>query len=272
MIHMDNIPFTVKMLSKLFPLRFFFAKFTRLPLIGNIVDKMFFENDRIFYMPKDKVIQINQNINEDGSIILPSEVLNYFIDRSKHHVIMNFCICRKSKNCKNYPQDFGCLFLGEAALNIDSKLGRRVTTEEAKEYVKKCREAGLVHLIGRNKLDSVWLKAKPPEKLLTICNCCECCCLWMMLPNLSKEISSKVTKLSGLEIKVTDKCTGCGECVKVCFVNAIEISYGKAQINIDCRGCGRCVDRCKFDAIEIYLEKNSLEDSIINISNSIDLS
>lgn len=272
MVSMTNIPFTVRMLSKLFPLRFFFAKFTKLPLIGGIMGKMFFENDRIFYMPKDKVITINQKIDEGDSIILPSDVLDYFIDKAKHHVIMNFCICRKSKNCEHYPQDYGCLFLGEAALNIDPKLGRQVTKEEAKKYVKKCREAGLVHLIGRNKLDSVWLKAKPPEKLLTICNCCECCCLWMMLPNLSKEVGSKVTKLSGLEIRVSDKCAGCGECIEVCFVNAIKVEDRKAKISNECRGCGRCVDRCKFNAIEIFLEKNSLGESIISISNSIDLS
>ena len=272
MIHMDNIPITVRMLSKLFPLRFFFAKFTKLPLIGKTMDKMFFENDRIFYMPKDKVINIGQKIYEDDSIVLPSGVVNYFIDKSKHHVIMNFCICRSSKNCEHYPRDFGCLFLGEATLNIDPRLGKQVTKDEAKEYVKKCREADLVHLIGRNRLDSVWLKAKPPEKLLTICNCCECCCLWMMLPNLSREIGAKVTKLAGLEIKVTDKCTGCGECAKVCFVNAIKIVDQKAQINDNCRGCGRCVEKCRFNAIEICLGKNSLENSITNISNSIDLS
>ena len=269
---MENIPFSVRMLSKLFPLRFFFAKFTKLPLIGNVMDKMFFENDRLFYIPKDKVITINQKIDEDDSILIPSEILNYYIDRSKHHVIMNFCICRKSKKCEHYPQDFGCLFLGEAALNIDPKLGKLVTKNEAKEYVKKCREAGLVHLIGRNKLDSVWLKAKPPEKLLTICNCCECCCLWMMLPNLSNEIGSKVKKLSDLEIHVSEKCTGCKKCVEVCFVKTIEVHDTKAQINDNCRGCGRCVDVCKFNAITIYLAKNSLEDSISNISDTIELS
>jgi ferredoxin len=272
MISMENIPLSVRMLSRLFPLRFFFAKFTKIPILGKLMDRMFFENDRIFYMPKDKLIQINQSVNQDDSIVLPSEVLNYFIDKSKHHVVMNFCICRKSKDCEHYPQDLGCLFLGEAALNIDPKLGKRVTKEEAKVYVKKCREAGLVHLIGRNKLDSVWLKAKPPEKLLTICNCCECCCLWMMLPNLSKEISSKVTKLEGLEIEVTDKCTGCGECVDICFVRAIKIVGRQAIINDNCRGCGRCVDNCRFNAIEMRLDKNSLENSIININNSIDLS
>jgi len=94
----------------------------------------------------------------------------------------------------------------------------------------------------------------------------------MMLPNLSKEVSSKVTKLAGLEIRVSDKCTGCGECINVCFVSAIKIVNRKAQINDNCRGCGRCVERCRFNAIDISLDKNSLENSVINISNSIDLS
>jgi len=48
--------------------------------------------------------------------------------------------------------------LGEAAMRIDSKLERKVTKEEALLHVEKCREAGLVHLMGRNKLDTVWLK------------------------------------------------------------------------------------------------------------------
>ncbi len=271
MILMDSIPFSVKLLSKLFPLRFFFAKFTKLPIIGKIMGKLFFENDVILYMPKDKVVPINQTVEDGDSIFIPSDVLNYFIDKSSHHVIMDFCICRKSNNCEHYPQNYGCLFLGEAASNISPKLGKKVTREYAKEYVKKCREAGLVHLIGQNKLDSVWLKAKPANKLLTVCNCCECCCLWMMLPNLSKEIGSKITKLSGLEMIVTDRCTGCKECSAYCFVKAIKTINGKAQINGNCRGCGRCIDICKFDAIEILIEPNSLKDSINTISSSIDL-
>lgn len=271
MILMDNIPFSVKILSKLFPLRFFFAKFTKLPIIGKIMNKMFFEDDRIFYMPKDKVVEINQKVREEDSIVIPSDVLNYFIDKSSNHVIMNFCLCRKSNSCENYPQDFGCLFMGEAASNISPRLGRKVTREEAKDYVKRCREAGLVHLIGKNKLDSVWLNAKPAHKLLTVCNCCECCCLWMMLPNLSKEIGAKVTKLPGLRIVVKESCTGCKECNKFCFVGAIQTIDGKAQISDECRGCGRCIGKCKFDAIEIFLETNSLEDSIDVLSESIDL-
>ena len=119
---MEKIPPSIRILTKLFPYRFFFASFTRIPLIGNIVDKMFFENDKIYYLPKDKVVQIEHSINQDDSIILPSKVVEYFIDISEHQFIMNFCLCRTSKNCKNYPKGYGCLFLGEATLNIDPKL------------------------------------------------------------------------------------------------------------------------------------------------------
>jgi len=269
---MEKIPLSIRILTKLFPYRFFFASFTRIPSIGNIVDKMFFENDKIYYLPKDKVVQIEHSINQDDSIILPSKVVEHFIDKSEHQFMMNFCLCRTSKNCKNYPKEYGCLFLGEATLNIDPKLGRQVTKDEAKNYIKKCSEAGLVHLIGRNKLDSVWLKAKPDDKLMTICNCCECCCLWMMLPNLSKAINTKVTRIPGLEIKVTERCTGCKECIDICFVHAISMDNGKAKINNDCRGCGRCVEKCRFNAIEIDIPHNSLDESIKNVSSSVDLS
>lgn len=269
---MEKIPLSIRILTKLFPYRFFFASFTRIPLIGNIVDKMFFENDKIYYLPKDKVVQIEHSVDQDDSIIIPSKVVEHFIDKSEHQFIMNFCLCRTSKNCKNYPKEYGCLFLGEATLNIDPKLGRQVTKDEAKNYIKKCSEAGLVHLIGRNKLDSVWLKAKPDDKLMTICNCCECCCLWMMLPNLSKAINTKVTRIPGLEIKVTERCTGCKECIDICFVHAISMNNGKAKINNDCRGCGRCVEKCRFNSIKIDIPHNSLDESIKNVSSSVDLS
>jgi len=269
---MEKIPPSIRILTKLFPYRFFFASFTRIPLIGNIVDKMFFENDKIYYLPKDKVVQIEHSVDQDDSIIIPSKVVEHFIDKSEHQFIMNFCLCRTSKNCKNYPKEYGCLFLGEATLNIDPKLGRQVTKDEAKNYIKKCSEAGLVHLIGRNKLDSVWLKAKPDDKLMTICNCCECCCLWMMLPNLSKAINTKVTRIPGLEIKVTERCTGCKECIDICFVHAISMNNGKAKINNDCRGCGRCVEKCRFNSIKIDIPHNSLDESIKNVSSSVDLS
>jgi ferredoxin len=256
---------------KAFPLRFFMAGLTRLPLLGNVVDRLYFENDDIIYVPMDRVIEINKKIDSPEQTVLPSKVVEYFIENSSHHFIMNECICRASAGCKDYPVGLGCLFLGEASKNISLKLGRRATKEEAFEHLKKCREKGLVHLIGRNKLDAVWLKAGPDNKLLTICNCCPCCCLWKMLPELSEDISSKVKKMPGVSIQVTDRCIGCGKCTEACFVAAINIIDGKAVIGGQCRGCGRCATICPKKAIEVNIDATSLENSIKNISASVEV-
>ncbi len=50
---------------------------------------------------------------------------------------------------------------------------------------------------------------------------------------------------------ISDKCTGCGECVEWCNFNAIEIKGNKA-VNLPdkCAGCGECIAACRFDAIE----------------------
>jgi ferredoxin len=151
--------------------------------------------------------------------------------------------------------NLGCLFLGEVATKIDPKLGRRVTKEETFEHTKKCREAGLVHLIGRNELDTFWFKIGPGEKLLTICNCCDCCCLWRILPFLSYKIALKVTKMPGVNVTISkDQCIGFGTCTKVCFVKAIDVIDKKAKISDECRGCGRCVEVCPNNAIELTVE------------------
>jgi len=205
--------------------------------------------------------------------MVPSRMLHRFIREARYHWIMNVCICRNASVCKSYPIDLGCLFLGEAVLNIHPKLGRLVTKEEAMDHVHKCREAGLVHLIGRNKLDSFWLGIGPGHKLLTICHCCPCCCLWKMLPQLDGSIGRKVTKLPGVEVRVSQRCTGCGLCTNdVCFVNAIHLNGTRAFINEACRGCGRCVEKCPENAIELIMDDFDIIDKTVDqISNLVDV-
>lgn len=263
----------VKLLKKAFPNIKFIAKLTNLPLLGIIFDKLLFRGDDIIYLLKDKVIEINKPMGEYNETILPSQVLEYFIEKAKHHWVMNFCICRSSMHCKDYPIDLGCLFLGDAVLNINPQLGRLVSKEEALEHLRKCREAGLVQMIGRNRLDAQWLGVKPGEKLLSICNCDPCCCLWRVSSILTPKIGLKIKKMPGVNIRVTDKCIGCGICTKgVCFVNAIEIIGNHVAINEECRGCGRCVEICPQKAIDLIIEDSQfVKKSIEKIDKVIDV-
>ena len=263
----------VKLLKKAFPNVKFIAKLTNLPILGAIFDQLLFKGDDIIYLTQDKVIEINQPMGEYDNLILPSQVLEYFINKAKNRWVMNFCICRSSMNCQDYPIDLGCLFLGDAVLNINPELGKLVTKEEALEHLRKCREAGLVHMIGKNRLDAQWLGVKPGEKLLSICNCDPCCCLWRVSSILSPKIGSKIKKMPGVKVQVTDKCIGCGTCMKgICFVNAIQLRDKKASISNECRGCGRCVDVCPQNAIELTVEDtNFVKKSIEKIDKIIDV-
>ncbi len=151
----------------------------------------------MIYLPQDRVIPVNEAVDPPGDLVLPSQVVEHFVEQASYHWIMNWCLCRDASKCRDYPIELGCLFLGEAAMQIDPRLGRRATKEEALDHVRRCREAGLVHLIGRNKLDPLWLGVGPGDKLLTICNCCPCCCLWRVLPYLSPQIGDQIEPHAG---------------------------------------------------------------------------
>lgn len=248
----------VNFLKRIYPSRRPMARLTNLPLIGNLVDHLLFRGDEMFVIPKDHTIQINAPLDTPESTIIPSQLVERYIEQANHHWIMDFCICREGDGCQDYPRELGCLFLGKPVTQINSKLGRLVDKEEALEHVRRCREAGLVHSIGRNRLDSVWLGAKPSEELLTICNCCPCCCLWGLVTDLTPKIGNKITSMPGVEVAIGEECTGCELCADgICFADAIQVHNGRAEISLECRGCGRCVEICPEEAILLTINGES---------------
>jgi ferredoxin len=262
-----------RLIRRMFDKRFVMARMTRWPLLGPLMEYALFEDDDMMVLPRDDIavgvkrIEMNA-MAEPEEVVLPSEVVEHFVRNSRYIFRMNTCMCREANDCKDYPIDLGCLFLGRGVLRIDESLGEMISQEEALEHLRRCREAGLVHLIGRNKIDSVWLNAGPKEELLSLCNCCPCCCLWKMIPNLSTDISGMVTRMPGLEVIVDEeRCTGCGQCERsgVCYVDAIKVVGGRARVDRGiCKGCGRCVEICKNDAIELLMTDEFFIQSAIN--------
>ncbi len=106
---------------------------------------------------------------------------------------------------------------------------------------------------------------RPGAKLLTICNCDPCCCLWRMLPDLSPDFARNVTRMPGVSVVVLDKCKGCGTCADgSCFVKAVHMDGKKAIIDQEaCRGCGRCAERCPSNAIDVHISDELFIDATI---------
>lgn len=266
----------VDLLRKLYPRRFLVAKATKFSAVGRLVDRWLFNGDGLVFLPRDqaaRTITVDQSIDRPGEMVLPSDVVKHFVEQASVHWVMDFCLCRSAEGCEDYPIDLGCLFLGDAALGINPELGRRVTKQEALDHVQRCREAGLIHFVGRNKLDTVWLGIGPGNKLLTVCSCCPCCCLWGVLPHLTPRISNKVQRMPGVTVTVNEHCTGCGSCTEgVCFVDAIRLEEGRAVIDSACKGCGRCVDACPQGAIDLSIQsEQSVRDTIAHIDTLVEL-
>ena len=77
--------------------------------------------------------------------------------------------------------------------------------------------------------------------------------------------------MPGIQIKITDNCTGCGTCSEnICFVNAINVENDKATISKDCKICGRCAEVCPNKAIQISIkDKNFIIKTIERIKSSV---
>jgi len=282
----------VALLRRAYPGRFLVARLTRVPVLGRTIERLLLDGDRLVYLPrdgviaagkdgviavgedgaiavgKDGVVPVGEQVEQPGSLVLPSRVLDHFIEEAGTLWIMNTCLCRESTGCQEYPIDLGCLFLGEAAAGINPHLGRPVSKAEARAHVLRARDAGLVPLVGRNKLDTVWLGVRPGQRLLTICHCCPCCCLYGILPHMAPHMAAAVTAMPGVEVRVTDRCTGCGLCAEgICFVDAIRLVHegvgGRAEIGDACRGCGRCVEVCPVGAIELTIRDEGYVDEVI---------
>ncbi len=215
-------------------------------------------------------IPVNEEIEQTGEdVVLPYEVVSKFIERSSHRVIVDFCGCRQAFKCSKHSAEIGCLMMGEDAKQISNKLSRSVSKKEAMAHLEKAVDAGLPPHIGKARVDDFIFGINNTNRLLTVCFCCECCCLTKWEKYVPAEIRNKISrKLDGLQVWIdSDKCVGCGDCVEHCYLDQILFSQKKAVISDDCRGCGRCAAACSQKAIRISLNN---PDFINNTIKSIE--
>ena len=262
---------SIFLVNRVFGWRFWIAGLTKKSAIAKkTINRLLFKDDEIVIIPN--TININRKIESENSEFLPTAVIKEVIKRCDDIVIMNSCLCRTSSDCKDYPHDIGCIFLGPTSRKIPREIGKKATVEEALAQVDLADEAGLSHIIGRNKIDSVWMNVRPGHGLLTICHCCPCCCLWKVYPNLHPDISDKLEKLDGVSVEyLEENCKHCNKCVNACMFGSLSLNDNKISINHDtCKGCGLCVNACKFNAITIDYTDKTIDNVVNRLENLIE--
>jgi UDP-glucose 4-epimerase len=179
------------------------------------------------------------------------------VERASARFIMDHCMCRRGEDCQAYPQDFGCLFLGDGAAQIDPALGRSASVDEALAHVGQAMEIGLMPVIVHAAFDS-WVLGIPYRRTLSVCFCCECCCAVHQGLKLGpRSFWNTVLRLPGLRVTVGPECVACGACSDVCYVRAISLNNGRAHVGEPCKGCGRCAAMCPTGAITLRVADES---------------
>jgi formate hydrogenlyase subunit 6/NADH:ubiquinone oxidoreductase subunit I len=192
------------------------------------------------------------HIEPETHAVFPFEMMENVIKNARIIALVS-CACRVTaqligkKRCE-HPLEVCMKFDELAEYVIERGLGREVNKTEALEVIKRCEEAGLVHLVDNAR-----------EGIKHTCNCCSCCC-WSVGTIKRRKIPRDVLMATYfLRETDTDKCTGCGSCVDICPVNAIRMEDDLPVIDMEwCIGCGVCGLPCPVSAVRLVRKTDVL--------------
>jgi len=193
-----------------------------------------------------RYIPVGKAIEPDIQAVYPHHMMESIIQKAEVFAVCH-CSCRmiarlRGRGCA-HPTEVCMKFDEVAQYVIERKLGKEITREEAREIIKQSEEAGLVHFVD-NAIGDIKHN----------CNCCGCAC-WNVGSIKRRKIPRDALMATYFIRKTdTDECTGCGECVEACPVDAITMEGDFPTVDEDwCIGCGVCVDKCPSEAAKLKL-------------------
>ena len=197
-----------------------------------------------------RVIPIEKTITPTMNVF-PFEVASKYVQEAQI-ITVSICYCRHEKRLLDrgceYPDDV-CLQLGPFADFVKNRgFGKEISKAEALEILKRSADAGLIHTYSNTQ-----------ERIDFICNCCTCCC--GILQGVSLFNAPVRTVSSNYQAGVDrETCSGCGECVDRCQMDAVTLEDDLAVVNLDrCIGCGVCVYHCPTEAMILQSRSDFVE-------------
>ncbi|MCD4716805.1 MAG: 4Fe-4S binding protein [Desulfobacterales bacterium] len=193
-----------------------------------------------------RYIPVSGTIKVETQSVYPHHTMESVIEKATDFAVCH-CSCRmiarlRGKPCE-HPTEVCIKFDEVAQYVIDKKLGRKITREEARKIIKQSEDAGLVHFVDNASGD-----------IKHNCNCCGCAC-WNVGAIKRRKIPRDVI-MATYFIRETDadECTGCGECIESCPVDALSMEDDFPEVDQDwCIGCGVCVSKCPTGAAGLRL-------------------
>ncbi|MEW6426919.1 MAG: 4Fe-4S dicluster domain-containing protein [Thermodesulfobacteriota bacterium] len=227
-----------------------------MPELARLFEQYFTENDgalaRSFWQGQTQLartlVREEAVPEEDHSEILDWERATQIV-ASATAVSVGTCQClhvaeHNGNGCDKPPEV--CLTFNYAAASmIRNGISRAISKNEALAVLAKSKEANLVQ-IGDNVQRNVSF----------ICNCCSCCC-HMLRGIKAYRLHKGVVSSNWIMAVDGAKCRGCGECARICPVEAIAMAAAPAGergripavLNAEiCLGCGVCTRVCKSGA------------------------
>jgi Na+-translocating ferredoxin:NAD+ oxidoreductase subunit B len=191
--------------------------------------------------PQLRTIPVGESLPQGG------EVLPYMraaeIIRQHTRFAVAPCVCRQERGLAGDACDKPletCLQMdGAADTYVRHGLSREISLEEALHLLEVADRAGLVLQPG-NSRDTSFL-----------CCCCGDCC--GVLRNVRRHPQPSSIVSSGY-IAFSDEaiCSGCGDCLGRCQMDAIDLDTGCAVVKMErCIGCGLCITTCSTGAMQL---------------------
>ncbi len=211
-----------------------------------------------FRYPHNEVTAVPVNVEavRPQSAAVPRRLLERMLGEIDDIFLLQQCICRKLHPVEGYPSNVGCMALGPASRMIHGSHGRRITSNEAADHVRKASAAGLVASVAHTWIDAVGFGIRPFSKLMFICFCDDTSCIFRShMRKRGPNLNLAYKKLPGVAVEVDRAlCDGCGICVERCFASEMRLERGVAAAGADCKACGRCVELCPRGAVMLRFD------------------